>query len=52
MGTEALEMQGHIEPPFAIVTEQELCFPCDVELLQFKGVLEEGLTVHDAAIDI
>ena len=50
MGAEALEMQGHIEPPFAIVTEQDLCSPCGEEL-QFNSVLDGGLTVHDAAID-
>ena len=50
-GIEALKVQGHIEPPFAIVTEQDLCSPHDEDLLQFKTVLEVRFTAHDAAID-
>ena len=40
----------HTEPPSEIPTEESPHLR-DEELLQFQGVLEGGLTAHDAAID-
>ena len=47
---EARVVPEHTEPPSEIPTEESAHLR-DEDLMQFQGVLEGGLTAHDAAID-